>query len=117
MVEMGERFYVTEEDIGWEGFGRVVCVCLCPFRGVSIRKNRKGYCRNLKQKDVSTQFLLAYEFLEEIQSYVSNLSQEDCCILVQGEARKYEFIKFIANKPIIVKVVALVLKKYFDLGE
>ena len=31
MVEMGERFYVTEEDIGWEGFGRVVCVCLCLF--------------------------------------------------------------------------------------
>ena len=88
-----------------------------PFQGITIRKNGKGYCRNQKQKDVSTQFMSASEFLEELLGYVSNLSREDCCVSVQGEARKCECIKFLADKPSIAKVVALGLKKYFDLDE
>ena len=79
-----------------------------------MRKNGKGYCSNLKQSDVSTKFLSVSEFLEEIHSYVFNLSREDCCVLVEGEARKCECIEFLANKPSIVKVVALGLKKDFD---
>lgn len=77
-----------------------------PFQGITIRKNGKGYCRNQKQKDVSTQFLSASEFLEELLGYVSNLSREDCCVSVQGVARKCECIKFLADKPSIAKVVA-----------
>ena len=47
----------------------------------------------------------------------TNLSQEDCCVSVQSDARKCECITFLADKPSIVKVVALGLKKYFDLDK
>ena len=88
-----------------------------PFQGMSIRKNGNGYCANLKQKDVRTQFLSSPEFLENISNYVSDLSQEDCCVSTRDEARKCKCIQFLADKPSIVKLVALGLQKHFDLDE
>lgn len=88
-----------------------------PFHGVSTRKNGKGYASNLKQKDISTQYLSASDFVGEINSYVSNLSREDCCVSISGEARKCKCIQFLADKPGVIKSVSLGLKMYFDLDD
>ena len=85
-----------------------------PFHGVSTRKNGKGYASNLKQKDISTQYLSASDFVGEINSYVSNLSREDCCVSISGEARKCKCIQFLADKPGVIKSVSLGLKMYFN---
>ena len=50
-----------------------------PFQGASTKKNGKGYCLNLNQKDLPTQHLDSSKFLADIQSYLANLSKEDCC--------------------------------------
>ena len=84
-----------------------------PFQGVSTKKNGKGYCLNLNQKDLPTQHLDASEFLGEIQSYLANLSKEDCCVSVLGEARKCKCLQFVADKPGVVKAVSLALQNYF----
>ena len=84
---------------------------------ISKRKNRNGHCANPKQKNVQTQFLSAPNFLENTFSCVSDLSREDCYVSTQGEARKCKCIRFLANKPSIVRLVALGLKKHFDLDK
>ena len=63
------------------------------------------------------QYLSQAEFLEYIYAYVSNLSQEDCCVPVQGKDIKCKCIRFLAGKSGIVKLVALGLNTYFDLEE
>ena len=88
-----------------------------PFHSLARKRNGKGYCRNVKQKDASTQYLSSSQILEEISTYISNLSRENCCISIQGEARKYNCFQFLADKPNIVKYVALGLKNYFDFDE
>ena len=85
-----------------------------PISSVSTKKNGKGYCLDLNQKDLPTQHLDASEFLVEIQSYLANLSEEDCCVSVLGEARKCKCLQFFANKPGVVKAVSLALQNYFD---
>lgn len=88
-----------------------------PFHSLARKRNGKGYCRNVKQKDASTQYLSSSQILEEISTYISNLSRENCCISIQGEARKCNCFQFLADKPNIVKYVALGLKNYFDFDE
>ena len=80
------------------------------FYGVSARKNGKGYASNLKQKDLSTQYLSTLEPVGEINCYVSNLSREDCCVSIAGEARECKCIQFHADKPGVIKSVSLGLK-------
>ena len=87
-----------------------------PFQAVKAKK-KGGYCRNRKQKGAPTEQLSASEFLEEIESYIASLSREDCCVSVEGEARKCRCVHFLADKPSVVKSVALGLQKYFDLDE
>ena len=84
-----------------------------PFQGVSVKKNGKGYCLNLKLKDLPTKHLDQSEFLAEIQSYLVNLSKEDCCVSVLGEARSCSCLQFLVDKPGVVKAVSLALKEYF----
>ena len=86
-----------------------------PFQGVSTKKKGNGYFKNLNQKNTPTEHLSASEFLEELQRYVSALSKEDCCISIAGESRKCRCVHFLADKPSVVKSVALGLQKYFDL--
>ena len=85
-----------------------------PFQGASVKKNGKGYCLNLKLKDIPTKHLDVSEFLAEIQNYLANLSKEDCCVSILGEARSCSCLQFLADKPGVVKAVSLALKEYFD---
>ena len=88
-----------------------------PFEFVLTKKKGNGYSRYLNKRDVPTEHLSGSKFLAEIESYVSRLSRESCCVSVEGEARKCQCLGFLADKPSAVKAVASGLQKYFDLDE
>ena len=83
-----------------------------PFQGLARKRNGKGYTRNTSQKDAPTQHLSSSDVLAEFNLYVSNLSREECCVSVKGEARKCNCFQFLSDQPKIINLVALGLVKY-----
>ena len=88
-----------------------------PFQGVISKSNGKSYTRNQKQKDLPTESLSSFDFINDIETYLTSLSRADCCVAVDGESRKCNCFSFLSDKPGIIKVVACGLKKYFDLDD
>ena len=88
-----------------------------PYQNLTVKRNGKSYRLFENQKDIQTQHLSSVDLVERITSYLNLVSQEECCISVQGEARKCNCLSFLCDKPYVIDKVALGMQKYFNLDK
>ena len=107
------------------------CFCLHKVHVKQRRNTVSHICFNVSQKRKGTDtagtkakrrfrqntYLSPLDFLANIERYVDCLSQEDCYVSIDGKARKCRCLHFLANKPSVIKSVALGMQMYFDLDE
>ena len=85
-----------------------------PFSNTSKRADG-SYGRGQNKEE--RQHISESDFIEEITSYLTDLSNADCCISVRSETVNCNCLSFLSDKPRALDAVAKALKFHFDSNE